>query len=660
MKTKLRSFQFLSILLPVLLRPLAAQVPTDIHLHKELDSGGPIIREQAAYDVLFYRLNVSIDTLNRSITGTMLTRALATDTLSSLVLDLGTNYAVGSAVWKGRTQFNALLQVNRNGGRIWIFLPFVAQKSDTISVELTYGGKPIVANNPPWDAGFVWKRTRSGEIWAGVACEEEGGDVWWPCKDHPSDEPDSVALNFTVPASLVCVSNGKLLGTVDNGNGTKTYQWYVAQTINNYNVTFYLGPYQRIPVDYTSVTGAKIPAEYWFLPYNVDSVNNIMPTWLKDIRFLEETCGPYPFRAEKYCIVDAPYAGMEHQTSVAYGVYGGNHFNPNFAGYGFDYIHLHEMAHEWWGNLVTAKDWSDLWIHEGFATYVEALFVEKHSGAARYRSYMASKRPSNITRPIAPNQSLTAQTAYLANVYNGGAWVLHTLRGYIGDSTFFKLLRRWAYPDPAMENVTNGKQCRLATTEEFRQIAELVSGKTLDWFFAVYLRQAGLPQLTVGRRDTSITLKWTVPNNISFPMPVEVQVGTSRFTVDMSSGTGTFSASNGVTPTIDPDAKILMATPKTVDVEDGDNLLPRDFAISAYPNPFNPTTTLRIEVPKRMRVRGEIYSVSGEWIREVVYSWLEAGIYSVRIDLGSQSSGVYFVVVRGESATLTSKIMLMK
>jgi len=653
-------FRYLIGLLLVFSAHMAAQSPLEGRLPKLLDSGGALIREQSAYDVLFYRLNVAIDTLTRAITGTTLTRALATDTLSTFVLDLSSNFTVSSAVWKGSTQFNTALQVNRNGGRIWISLPSVVQKSDTISVELTYSGKPKVAANPPWDDGFVWKRARTGELWVGVACEEEGGDVWWPCKDHPSDEPDSVDLNFTVPSNLVCVSNGKLLGTNDNGNGTKSYRWYVGQTINNYNVTFYLGPYVRIPVDYTSVTGSKIPAEYWFLPYNVDSVKKIMPTWLKDIRFLEETCGPYPFRAEKYCIVDAPYAGMEHQTSVAYGVYGGAQFNANWQGYGFDYIHLHEMAHEWWGNLVTAKDWSDIWIHEGFATYMEALFVEKQSGPARYKSYMARLRPTSITRPIAPPQSVTAQVAFLGNVYNGGAWVLHTLRNYVGDTTFFRLLRRWTYPDPAMENLTNGRQCRLATTDEFRQIAEQVSGKTLDWFFTVYLRQAGLPQLTVGRRDTTITLRWTVPNNISFPMPVEVQVGTKKFTVDMSSGIGTFSAPNGVTPTIDPDARILMASPKTVAVEELEHVIPKTFDVSVYPNPFNPSTTLRIELPRRALIEGEIVSLSGERVAEIASGWREAGTHTVTVNLGNHSSGVYFAVIRGEGRTLTRKLVLVK
>jgi len=611
------------------------------------------MREQAAYDVLFYRLKLTIDTATRSISGSTFIRAIAKDTLSAFVLDLSPNYTVDMVSWRGQQRYGYPLLYSRPGGRLWITLPFLVQQSDTISLEVFYRGVPRVSTNPPWDDGFVWKRTKTGEVWAGVACELEGADVWWPCKDHPSDEPDSVDLYFTVPASLACVSNGRLLGVTQVGS-LKTFHWYVSEPINNYGITFYLGPYQRIPVDYRSVTGEIIPSEYWFMPYNVDSAKKYMPAWLKDLRFFEEVCGPFPFRSEKYCIMDAPYYGMEHQTCIAYG----NNFGLN--SYGFDYIHLHELAHEWWGNMITAKDWSDFWIHEGFATYMEALFVERQSGSQRYRSYMAGKRPSSITRPIAPDQSTTAQVAYAGNIYNGGAWVLHTLRGYVGDSTFFKLLRRWAYPDPAMENVTNGKQCRLATTEEFRQIAEQISGKTLDWFFTVYLRQAGLPQLTVGRKDTTITLRWIVPNNISFPMPVEVQVGSNRFTIDMSSGTGTFSAPNGVTPTIDPDARILMASPKTVSVEESEDLLPKAFDVFVYPNPFNPSTRLHVEVPRRMQLRGEVIALSGQRIAELFDKWFEPGTHPFPINLANKSSGVYFVVVRGDERVLTKKLILLR
>ncbi|MGA3245512.1 MAG: M1 family aminopeptidase [Bacteroidota bacterium] len=636
-----------------ILPQIVAQTVHPIRLQKVADSGGPLLREQAAYDVKFYRLKFTIDTTTHTIVGNALVRALATDTLSTLVLDLSSTMTVESVVWKVQRQFGTSLQFTRPNGRIWISLPYIVQKNDTVSVEVSYHGKPKVSANPPWDDGFVWNRTKTGEVWAGVACEEEGADVWWPCKDHPSDEPDSVDLYFTVPASLTCVSNGRLLDITDAGS-TKTFHWYVSEPINNYCVTFYLGPFQKILIQYQSVTGEMIPSEYWFLPYNVDKAIQFAPTFLKDLRFFEEVCGPFPFRSEKYGLADAPYWGMEHQTIVAYG----NNFALN--SYGFDYIHLHEVAHEWWGNLVTAKDWSDVWIHEGFATYMEALFVEKMSGSARYKSYMAGMKPNIQNRTaVAPATSSSAATMFASNdIYYKGAWILHTLRHHLGDSVFFALFRRFAYPDPAMESVTNGKQCRLASTDDYLQIAEQVTAKKLDWFFNLYLRQPALPRLQYSKLGTVLKLKWVTPNNLPFFLPVDVQIDTNKVRVEMSDGTGTVSVAAGSSYQIDPDGWILMGTPQLVYVIDP--VLPLEFDISIYPNPFNPSTTLRLSIPKRMQARGEVISVSGQRVAGLFDSWFEAGIHEVSVNLSNQSSGVYFVVVRGDQSELIRKMILLK
>ena len=632
---------------------LVAQPHQVTPLEKVADSGGPLLREQAAYDVLFYRLKFLIDTTTRSITASTFVRALALDTLSTFVLDLDAAFAVQSVTWKGQRQYNVPLSFNRPTGRLWIALPYVVQRSDSILVEITYQGTPKVSTNPPWDDGFVWKRTKTGEIWAGVACEEGGADLWWPCKDHPSDEPDSVDLYFTVPASLTCVSNGRLLEVTDAGS-TKTFHWYVSEPINNYCITFYLGPLQRIPIDYTSVTGQTVPSEYWFLPYNVAKAQQYSTIFLKDLRFFEEVCGPFPFRAEKYCIVDAPYWGMEHQTCIAYG----NNFALN--SYGFDYIHLHELAHEWWGNLVTAKDWSDVWIHEGFATYMEALFVERMSGFARYKSYMSGMRGAiQNLNPVAPAAPTNAQIMFASNdVYYKGAWILHTLRHYLGDQVFFAMFRRFAYPDPAMESVTDGRQCRLATTNDYLQIAEQVAGKKLDWFFNLYLRQPSLPKLRYSRSGTALNLQWVTPNNLPFPLPVDVRVGTSMVSVGMQNGTGVVSIPVDSSYQIDPDGWILMAPAQLVGVTEQN--VPTEFTLGIYPNPFNPRTTLRLEIPKRMRVSGELVSLSGQRIAEIVNDTFEPGTHSVPIDCTNQSSGVYFVVVRGDERVLTTKIVLLR
>ncbi|MCX6142274.1 MAG: M1 family aminopeptidase [Ignavibacteriales bacterium] len=624
-----------------------------MHLRKVADSGGPLLREQAAYDVLFYRLKFTIDTAAKSITGGTFVRALATDTLSTFVLDLSSTFTVQSVIWKGQRQYNTPLLFNRPTGRLWIALPYVVQRSDSILVEINYQGTPKVSTNPPWDGGFVWNRTKTGEVWAGVACEEEGGDAWWPCKDHPSDEPDSVDLYFTVPASLTCVSNGRLLGVTDAGS-LKTFHWYVSEPINNYCITFYLGPLQRISINYTSVTGQAIPGEYWFLPYNVAKAQQYSSIFLKDLRFFEEVCGPFPFRAEKYCIVDAPYWGMEHQTCVAYG----NNFVLN--SYGFDYIHLHELAHEWWGNLVTAKDWSDVWIHEGFATYMEALFVERTLGIALYKSYMSDMRGSiQNVKPVAPDFPTTAQSMFSSNdVYFKGAWILHTLRHYLGDQAFFSMFRRFAYPDPAMESVTDGRQCRLATTNDFLGIAEQVTGKKLDWFFNLYFRQPTLPKLRYSRNGTGLSLQWITPNNLPFPFPVDIRVGTKTVVVDMQNGSGTVSVPTDTSYQIDPDNWILMGTPQLTNITEQN--IPTEFTVGVYPNPFNPTTTLRLEIPKRMHVSAELVSITGQRIAEIVNDTFEPGTHSVPINCTCLSSGAYFVVVRGDENVLTEKIVLLR
>ncbi|MBI2429912.1 MAG: T9SS type A sorting domain-containing protein [Ignavibacteriales bacterium] len=573
--------------------------------------------------------------------------------MSIFVLDLNSNLVVDSVNWKGYQGYNNILKFSRLSGRIWITLPYLLQKSDTISVIVSYHGVPKVASNPPWDAGFVWKRTKTGEIWAGVACEEEGADIWWPCKDHPSDEPDSVDLFFTVPGSLECVSNGKLLEVIDHGS-IRTFHWYVTQPISNYAITFYLGPFQKISISYQSVTGEMIPSEYWFLPYNIEKANQFSTTFLKDLRFFEEVCGPFPFRAEKYGLADAPYWGMEHQTIIAYG----NDFALN--SYGFDYIHLHELAHEWWGNLVTAKDWSDVWIHEGFATYMEALFVERTLGFTKYKSYMAGLRNSiNNINPVAPLESTTALNMFSSNdVYNKGAWILHTLRHYLGDQSFFRLVRRLAYPDSAMESVTNGKQCRLATTDDFHQIAEQWGGLDLDWFFNVYLRQAALPKIQYSKYDTILTLRWVVPNNLPFSLPIDVQIGAETVRVDMYDGSGIINVPNGKTFNIDPDRWILMAPAQLLTVSN--ELVMRDFSISVYPNPFNPATTIWYDLPKTTFVSMKLFDILGREVASLKNDLESSGSHIVKWDATNYPAGLYFCRIQADDFVGTEKLILLK
>jgi len=618
------------------------------------DSGGKLIPEQAAYDITFYSINLEIKSTDKTIAGFTNIKATVLTEIEKFVLNLNSVYTIDSIVWKGSENKNKLMQYTHEQDRINITLFLSIPADGTVDLEVYYKGKPKEANNPPWDDGFVWNTSSSGKTWAGVACESEGGDIWWPCKDHPSDEPDSVALNFTVQSDLTCVSNGKLLGVTDNPDNTKTYKWFVSNPINNYNVTFYLGEYEKIPIQYTSVTGNPIPSEWWFLKENKSKAENHIKLFLKDLKFLEEKCGPFPFRGDKYSIAEAPYWGMEHQSIIAYG----NNFQLN--SFGFDYIHFHELAHEWWGNLVSAKDWSDAWIHEGLATYMEALFTEELHGKEKYKEYVNMWTLANPA-PIAPRVSVTASEIFNRDIYYKGAWVVHTLRYLIGDETFFKVLRRWAYSDSTKELVTNGEQCRLATTDEFLKIAENISGKELSWFWEIYLRRGPLPKLKYEITNDKLSLNWEVQENLPFILPVEVKLGEDIIKVAMPNGRGEVSIPSGITPVIDPDSWILMEKVEGItNVKEDIALIPNDFNLDVYPNPFNPETKLQLNIGESQNIDVEVFSMTGQSVWKKSNTYYRKGKQNIRIDLSKQSSGTYFLVVKSKKRQAYKKLLLLK
>ena len=263
-----------------------------------------------------------------------------------------------------------------------------------------------------------------------------------------------------------------------------------------------------------------------------------------DIAFFESICGPYPFRGDKYGVVETPHLGMEQQTITGYG----NNYrgNPWGAQQGFDFLLHHEMSHEWWGLLVTAKNWNDFWIHEGIGTYTQALYAERLKGADAYHQVMGEQRRGIANRgPVAPREPHSSQEIYFTSkwkdspagdIYNKGSWIMHSLRYLLGDEAFFRVLRRFAYPDPALEKVTDGRQCRFATTDELLSIAEKESGRQLDWFWELYLRQPALPELVSEVKDGALELHWKTPKDLPFPMPVDVKIAGKLTRLEMKDG----------------------------------------------------------------------------------------------------------------------------
>ncbi len=532
----------------------------------DTDAGGPLRDSQAAYDVRFYELDLEIDPASRSIAGTVRVRALARAELAGLDLDLDDRFTVaGARHFTGDGDGDALA-AEHTGKKLWIPFATPVAAGDEVTVEVAYSGAPREAPNPPWEGGFTWQQTDAGAPWIGVSCQIDGCDVWWPCKDHPSDEPDEgAALHYTVPPGLEVVANGVLEGVDELEDGRRTFHWRVSTPINSYNVTFNAAPFVELTADYESVTGEPIPFSYWLLPEDVEEGRALLPELVDHLRFLEELLGPYPFRADKYAVVETPYIAMEHQTAIAYGrIFGTRRM-------GFEWIAFHELAHEWWGNLVSASDWRDFWLHEGFDAYTEALYVERLHGPRAYHEYLQRfLRPSLVNqRPVAPREERSIRQVYYAlppdytqvdrDMGAKGALVLHALRYLLGDDTFLALLRRQAYPDPALEAVTDGSHTRITSTDDFLTLAEQVSGRKLDWFFEVYLRQPELPRLVAETAGDRLTLRWQVPGDLPFPMPVDVHRGSDVTRLDMTGGRGELESATGTEVEIDPDFWILRA-----------------------------------------------------------------------------------------------------
>jgi aminopeptidase N len=524
------------------------------------DSGGVLMPEQAAYDVKHYDLAVNVNPSEQSIKGVLTVKALIVKPIDKFVLDLDMPLTVESVVLLNGAKEDSL-KFERKEGKIWIDLGKKVKKGKTVDVRVAYSGKPRVAPKPPWVGGFVWSKTADGSPWFATAVQNDGADLWFPVKDHPSDKADTFSMHFTVPEPLVAASNGKLQSVTDNKDGTKTYNWFVSQPASNYVIALNVAPYKLIEDNVKSSTGEMIPIQFYVLPEHFEKGQSLVDLAKKYNAFFEEYLGPYPFRADKIGIAETPHLGMEHQSITAYG----NNFNYNPDG--DDWLLFHEFGHEWWANLVTGRDWNDFWIHEGFQSFMDTFYVEKTKGKDEYFKAMKGRyRGLKNIKPVAPREPRTTTQMYLlppeytksdGDIYGKGALILHALRFYIGDDAFFRSLRRMAYPDPKMEKITNGKQTRLTDTDEFLKIAEKESGKKLGWFFEVYLRQPQLPKLVAETKPNELVLRWETPNNLPFAMPVEVKIGNEIKRVEMKDGKGSLPLPQDTSYEIDPNGWVL-------------------------------------------------------------------------------------------------------
>ena len=517
-------------------------------------SGGAVDSEQAKlrFDVADLRFEV--------LPGRYELRGVATLTftarapLAELHVDLDRNLPV-SAISVNGTALPTSAWSNPQG-RLSITLPRPAAAGERITTRISYGGTPHVAVRAPWDDGAVWSNTRDGQTWFATTAEGYGCDLFWPCLDHPSGEPGEVTLHITVPKGLKAPSNGVLLGVDRLADGRTTWNWWVRQP-NTYAIALNVGPYAELNGTYRSRYGNSIPMFYWHLPGEERQASELFAEFAPTLDFFESVIGPYPFADEKLGVVETPHLGMEHQTINAYG----NGYAK--AVEGFDWLFQHEFAHEWFGNQLTAADWDDYWLHEGYGTYMQPLFGRWREGEARYAAMMDKQRAQiENKRPLVSGTARTEEQVYEVaeggpgqDIYYKGSWVLHTLRNLIGDPAFFEVTRRAVYgrPDPRPGN----SRPRFGSTAEFERIVDEVTGDKLRWFFDVYLRQAALPELVERRDSDGLSLEWRAPGGVAFPLPVEVEVDGRIEKLPMTNGRGRVSAPAHTHFVVDPFARVL-------------------------------------------------------------------------------------------------------
>ncbi|HEU4888624.1 MAG TPA: M1 family metallopeptidase, partial [Thermoanaerobaculia bacterium] len=444
-------------------------------------------------------------------------------------------------------------------GRLFIPLPRTLAAGATTAVRIQYQGKPHVAKRAPWDGGFVWAKTSSGQPWIATAVQGEGCDLFWPCIDHPAAEPARVDLHISVPAPLVVAANGVAMG-MDEKNGWRTYHWRTRQP-NTYAIALNIAPYELMSDEYRSRFGNTVPLRFYHLPEHRAQARELFAELPPMLDFYESTIGPYPFADEKLGIAETPHLGMEHQTINAYG----NAFAK--APEGYDWLLQHELAHEWFGNQMTNADWDDMWLHEGFGSYMQPLYGRYLQGDRPYFAMLHRIRASIRNKaPLVSGKTHTSEDVYRAerggpgeDLYSKGAHVLHTLRNLIGDEAFFRSTRTLVYgtADPRPGNF----RPRYATTRDFVQIVNEVTARDYGWFFDVYVFDAELPELTSTRDATGLTLVWKTAHDRPFPMPVDVRVGGAIETLPMTDGRGRVTLPPEATFTIDPDSKVLRREP---------------------------------------------------------------------------------------------------
>ena len=494
-----------------------------------LKSGGQVASLQQGLTVEHADLTFAFDFDNKILMGTTTLTLKGEGSRSAFSVDLDSVFTVNSVAVNGESL--AASQYRNVGGELQI-----TPTSDIalpLTVTISYEGQPRIPVRAPWDGGVMWEKTPDGANWLATAVQGEGCDLFWPCIDQPHGEPNQTDLHIQVPKPLVAASNGVLVDVTDNGD-TRTYHWQTRSAHNTYGIALNIAPYEKLETTYSSIYGNTYPIVYYHLPGNEQQAKVLFDEIPTMLTFFERMIGPYPFGNEKVGVAQTPHLGMEHQTINAYG----NEYKKDE--FGFDWLLQHEFAHEYFGNQVTNDNWDHMWIHEGLGSYMQPLFAQYLSGDVAYMTYLNNQRKGLInTHPIVSNKLMEVEQVYergvgpALDIYYKGSWIMHTLRNLIGDDAFFSAVRELVYgtDQPKPGNFTTIYR----NTQDFIEIVNRLTGKDLSWFFDVYLYQPKLPKLVETRTEDRVTFSWNTPQNLPFPMPLEVSVNGEVQVLDITS-----------------------------------------------------------------------------------------------------------------------------
>ena len=474
--------------------------------------------ERAWWDAAFYDLHVRVNPADSSISGHNAITYRVLKPAREMQIDLQMPLVIDSVVQDGTE-----LSARRDGNAFFVRLIARQPVGAKMQISVYYHGKPVAAIRPPWDGGFIWALDSLSRRWIATANEGLGASAWWPNKDIYSDEPDSQRVAITVPDSLIDVSNGRLRSTTPNADGTTTYEWFVVNPINNYDVAVNAGHYAHFSDVYEGERG-KLTLDFWPLDYHADTARKQFQQVKPMLQCFESWFGPFPWYEDGYKLVETPHLGMEHQSAVAYG----NHYLQGYlgrdrskTGHGllWDFIIIHESAHEWFGNSITMKDVADLWIHESFATYAEGLYTECQQGKKAGAEYTIGQRA--LIRndvPVVGRYGVNHEGS--GDMYDKGANMLHTIRQLVGDDA------RWR---GILRDLGKAFWHQTVTGRQIEDFISRQSGLNLKRIFDQYLRTTKVPTLEYKLQGSKLSYRWSnvVPG---FAMPVKVTTSPGKLT----------------------------------------------------------------------------------------------------------------------------------